>query len=247
MADSIKRAPDTAHGFRAVGRTLWLIPIVAAILVGGSGAWTAEAAVVPGRSSLPPPDPVGNSVSPQDEYRIGPLDTLEITVFGVDNLKRTLQVDAAGQINFPLIGAVPASPKTPLQLSDELAQRLGQKYLQSPQVTVFVTKSMSQKFTVEGAVKESGVFDLYGRTTLLQAIAMARGVEDNATLRKVVVFRVIERRRVAAVINLSDVRSGKVEDPQIYAGDIIVVPSSSSDRILRRIIGVTPLLMVLGL
>lgn len=204
-------------------------------------------AVTPGVRALPAPDPAASALVQQQDYRIGPLDTLEVTVFQVENLSRTLQVDSAGQINFPLIGGVVAAAKTPRQLADEIAARLGERYLQSPQVTVFVKQSLSQKFTVEGAVARPGMYDLQGRMTLLQAIATAQGVVETANLRNVVIFRTVQQKRMAAVVNLRDVRSGKVDDPQIYPSDVIVVASSGSRRVLRDILGMTPLFTLFGL
>jgi polysaccharide export outer membrane protein len=190
---------------------------------------------------LPAPDPAAAAAVQQQDYRIGPLDTLEITVFQVDNLKQTVQVDAAGQIDFPLIGVVTAVPKTPHQLADEIAARLGERYLQNPQVSVFVRQSVSQRFTVEGAVKNPGVFPIVGRMTLLQGIATAQGVDDTANTKSVVVFRTINRQRLAATVDLTELRSGRLGDPEIYPGDLIVVPPSQSRRTLRDIVGLTPL------
>lgn len=229
------------------GRRRRLAAAAAAFSIAAGAASLCAAEVVPSRATLPPPDAAANSEIAQEDYRIGPLDTLEVTVFHVDNLNRTVQVDSSGQINLPLIGTVAVSAKTSKQVADEIARRLGEKYLQAPQVSVLVSKSQSQKFTVEGAVRDSGVFDLQGRTTLLQAIAMTHGVNQGANLRSVVIFRTVQQKRLAAVVSLADVRSGKVDDPQIYAGDVIVVPESNSARILRSIIGVTPLMLLRGL
>jgi polysaccharide export outer membrane protein len=219
-----------------------------AISCAPAACWAQAApAVTPSVQPLPPPDAAASALVQQQEYRIGPLDTLEITVFQVEKLSRTLQVDSAGQINYPLIGGVAAAAKTPRQLADEIAARLGERYLQSPQVTVFVKQSNSQKFTVEGAVARPGVYDIQGRMTLLQAIATAQGVADIASLRNVVIFRTIDQKRMAAVVNLNDVRSGKVDDPQIYPSDVIVVASSGSRRALRGILGLTPLFTLFAL
>lgn len=220
-----------------------LAGVLATCVAGHAGAGPAPKTV----TTLPPADSVQAAALSQQDYRIGPLDTLEVSVFHVDGLNRTVQVDSAGQINLPLIGGVAAAGKTATQLADDIALALGRKYLQSPQVTVFVSKSQSQKFTIEGAVREPGVYDMAGRMTLLQAIATAKGVEQNAQLKHVVIFRMVDAKRMAAVVNLADVRKGKVDDPQIYPTDVIVVAGSNSDRVLKEIIGVSPLLVLLGL
>lgn len=222
-----------------------VVLIAAATLAGcagGGGARGGSAAI----ANLPPPDALNAPIPSQGDYRIGPLDTLDISVFQVENLTRTVQVDTSGQIDFPLLGAVIAAGKTTRELADEMSNRLGRRYLEAPHVSVYVRQSVSRRFTVEGAVSHPGVFDITGRMTLLQAIATAQGVEPAANLRQIVVFRTVNQQRMAGIADLADVRSGKLPDPEIYPGDIIVVPSSGSKRVLRGIIGATPLFTLFG-
>lgn len=191
-----------------------------------------------------PPSAEARPSSPE-EYRIGPLDKLKITVFQVSELSLDqVQVDASGQILLPLIGTVVAKDKTTRQLSTELAARLEERYLQNPQVSVLVEESASQKVTVEGAVMQAGVYDLNGRTTLLQAIAMARGPAKNADLKRVAIFRDIEGRRMAAVFDLRQIRTGRSEDPEILGNDVVVVAGSGMKGALREVISVLPALGV---
>jgi polysaccharide export outer membrane protein len=196
----------------------------------------------PEGGALQPPDPVAAASALQQSYRIGPRDVLSISVFRVESLqKEEIQVDLAGQIDFPLIGTVTAATKTPNELAAEIATKLEAKYLQDPQVTVLVKEAVSQRFTVEGAVRKPGVFPVVGKMTLLQAIATAEGLEDVASTRSVVVFRTVNDRRMAAAVDLAEVRVGKLGDPQIYPGDVIVVATSKSRRAIKDIVGVTPL------
>ena len=74
----------------------------------------------------------------QDDYRIGPQDTLEIAVFQVPDLSKTIRVDSGGTILLPLIGQMTASGRTSKQLSDELANEFGKRYMNDPLVTVTV-------------------------------------------------------------------------------------------------------------
>lgn len=207
---------------------------------------SGQPVVTASRAPLPPPDPAAAATIPQTEYRIGPLDILDIGVFGVETLTGTFQVDASGQIVYPLIGSVQASAKTPRELGDEIAAMLSDRYLQSPQVTVYVKTSLSQRFTVEGAVASPGVYDIAGRMTLLQAIATAKGVDESANLRNIVVFREIDGQRRAGLADLGAIRSGKAPDPQIYAGDTIVVASSGSKKFLSGLLRATPLFNLLA-
>jgi len=174
------------------------------------------------------------------EYRVGAQDLIEISVFQVDELNRTVRVNSNGQITLPLIGAVQAGGKTVQELEAEIAGKLNTSFLQDPQVSVFVKEFTSQRVTLEGAVKSPGIFPITGKTSLIQAIAMAGGVTDLANLQGVVVFRNVDGQRMAAVFDLSQIRSGDAVDPQIYGDDVVVVDQSGARTGLRRILETLP-------
>lgn len=179
------------------------------------------------------------------DYRIGPLDTLSITVFQVPDLTlKEARVDASGQLALPLIGSVTAAGKTTSELSGEIAGKLRAGFLQSPQVSVIVNDSVSQKVTVDGAVAEPGVFELKGRTTLMQAVAMARGPSKDANLKHVAVFRNVGDQRTVAVFDLASIRAGRAADPDIYGSDVVVVESSALKGVFREILSAIPALAI---
>ena len=110
------------------------------------------------------------------DYLIGPLDSIAVTVFQEPDLSmKEVAVDATGSIVLPLAGKLQAGGKTPIELAAEISKKLNQRYIVDPQVTVQVVSSASQRVTVSGAVTEAGVFEIKGSTTLLDAIAMAKG------------------------------------------------------------------------
>jgi capsular exopolysaccharide synthesis family protein len=196
-------------------------------------------------ASLPPPDSMAVVTGQDQAYKIGPFDVLDISVFQVDLLSKEVQVDASGHIQYPMIGDVDVVGKTAKETADEIASKLDQGYLRSPQVTVVVKDSASQKFTVEGAVHTSGIYPLQGHMTLLRAIAIAQGVNEDAKPKDVVIFRTVHNQRMAGVVNLAEVGKGQVDDPTIYPGDLIVVPTSGSRRFFKDLISATPLLLFL--
>ena len=100
---------------------------------------------------------------------------MDVSVFKVPELSKSVQVADTGTINLPLVGEVPAAGKTAQEVEQDLTKKLGAKYLQNPQVTVFVKEYNSQRVTIEGAVKKPGVYPVRGKTSLLQFIAMAEG------------------------------------------------------------------------
>lgn len=176
------------------------------------------------------------------EYRLGPQDLIEISVFQVPDLNRTVRVNSSGQISLPLIGVLQAGGLTVQDLEKEIAEQLAADLLQNPQVSVFVKEFTSQRVTVEGAVKKPGIYPLSGRTTLLQTIAMAEGLDPLANLQGVVIFRTVEGKKMAAVFDMRSIRAGATEDPRIYGDDIVVVDQSGSKTALRRFIESVPAL-----
>lgn len=175
------------------------------------------------------------------EYRIGATDKLSVTVFQVPDLSfPELVVDASGNIQMPMIGSVQAAGLTPNQLSSDIARRLGERYLRNPQVTVTVKEAASQKVTVDGAVTRPGVYEMRGRTTLLQAVAMAEGPSQTANVESVAVFRTVEGRRMVAVFDLAAIRNGTAEDPMILGDDVVVVDTSRLNTALREAVSALP-------
>ncbi len=179
-------------------------------------------------------------------YRIGALDKLNVTVFQNKDLSvEKMQVDSGGHILLPLIGSVTAQGKTTSELSDEIAARLGQKYLQSPQVSVTVEEAVSQKVSVEGAVTEAGVFELKGRTSLLEAVARAKGTTRYANLRHVTIIRNVGGTPRAATFDLAAIGSGRAKNPEVIGNDIVVVEDSKAKTFWRGMIEALPALYVL--
>jgi polysaccharide export outer membrane protein len=179
------------------------------------------------------------------DYRIGALDTIDVTVFEEPDLSaKAIQVDASGRIALPLVGSVDAKGKTASQLSDELEGLFGAKYLRNPQVTVTVAASVSQKVSVQGEVTQPGIYPLTGPTTLLDVISMAKGETDIAKLQEVVVFRTVKGQRMGAVFDVASIRRGQAADPVIEGNDLVVVGYSAARRFWRDVVSAAPLLNV---
>ncbi len=114
------------------------------------------------------------------DYRIGPQDVLEISVFGVNDLNRKVRVSEDGKISLPLLGEIIVEGMTKSELEKKLTQLLEEKYIQNPQVTVFILEYESKKVSVIGAVMKTGTYQLLGRQTLLQIISEAGGFTPEA-------------------------------------------------------------------
>lgn len=170
------------------------------------------------------------------EYRIGTNDVLEIEVFQVEDLKHTSRVNTRGYISVPLLGAVKVDGLTVDEAERFITAAYAKDLLQNPHVSIFVKEYESQKYTVEGEVKGPGVFPLKGPTTLLQAIAMAKGMEKLADYEAVVIFRTNAKQQVIGyVTDLEKIRGGELEDPFIATNDIVVVPRSGDKAWIEQI------------
>ena len=219
--------------------TSTLVLLLAACASSGGPRDAAASAV----TTLPPPDTTAASGAYEGatDYRIGAMDLLQISVFGVQDLDKEVRVNSNGQISLPLVGGVMAGGRTIPELEAELAKKYAEGFLQNPQVSVFVKEYSSQRITLEGAVKKPGIYPITGRTSLLQAIALAEGVDDKiADLGGIVLMRQVEGKRQAAVFDLRLVRKGMIDDPQVYGDDLIVVEQSGSKSAFRRFIEAVP-------
>ena len=112
---------------------------------------------------------------------LGPGDLLEVVVFEVPELSNLkVRVSRPGVVVLPLLGEVPVSGKTPGEVEADLRQRLSRSYMYDPHVTVYVHERRSQRVSVIGAVRKGGVFELTGRLRLVDALALAEGLADDA-------------------------------------------------------------------
>ena len=238
----------TLHDYqpRVISRLLLLFAILLTAL--------ALSACAGGRGGSVPYDAVGfdrpdveTMAASEGLQRIAPLDKLTINVFQVDSLSGEFQVDSAGAINFPLIGTIEAQGKTSPELGQLIATRLSQKYLQSPNVQVSIKESEGQTITVDGSVRQPGVYPTKGPTTLMKAVAMARGTSEDANASRVVVFRTVKGKRMAAAFDLTAIRRAQAEDPTIYGNDLVVVDGSKARAVYRDIMSSLPLLGIFTL
>lgn len=192
-------------------------------------------------SKLPPPPGIDVNSS-ERPYLIGPFDQLRIDVFGIAELSdRRVQVDAGGNVSFPLVGTIHAVGQTPNALAARMASLLAARYVRDPQVTVNVEETVSQVVTVDGQVARPGLYPVLGHMTLARAVATAGGAGEFAKLSDIVILRTVGDKRYAALYDLSAIRRGQYEDPEIYANDIIVVGDSPQRRMFRDIVQVAPL------
>ena len=177
-------------------------------------------------------------------YKIAPMDKLAIKVFKMEDMTGEYDVDLAGHISLPLIGEVDAANMTTADLDALLTNKLGEKYLEHPDVSVALKQSVGRLVTIDGAVREPGSYPVLRSLTLMQAISLGKGVTEDANARRVAVFRTIGGKRQAAAFDLVTIRRGEAEDPPVYPGDIVVVDGSSIKQLQKQLLQTIPILSV---
>lgn len=223
------------------------LPIVAglAVLIGSSAVGQSQSkpptpVVIPasGSQDVTPPAnsaqqgkpnvPGLRGIEPED-YRIGPEDVLDISVWKDTELTRSVPVRPDGKITVPLLNDIQAANMTPMQLRDTLAKGYAQ-YLKNLEeehpVSVAVKEIHSIKISVVGKVKTPGRYELKDQATVLEALALAGGLTEFADSERLVVFRRVGKGWSKLPFNYKTVVS-KWDEQQNFTlqpGDIIVVP-----------------------
>lgn len=216
------------------------VSLLCALLVCLSGCGSRLRDVPYGMGEMPA-NTQGQQTSPVSDYKIGLLDEINITVFREPDLSvEETVVNISGKVSLPLLGEINAFGLTTEQLSDEIRTRLNARFLKDAQVSVSVIKPTSYTFTIEGEVKKPGTYSIPGQVSLLQAVAIGEGVTDKAKLSEVVVFRTVDGQRYAARFDLRDIRSARADNPQLAAGDLVVINYSAAIQIYRDILTALP-------
>lgn len=166
-------------------------------------------------------------------YRINPGDELEIYVWGEERLQRVLRVLPDGTIAFPLVGQLLVAGSMPQDVEAKVRDRLKDQYRgEVPFVTVSVREAAGMQFSVMGKVKAPGSYSAGRYINLLEALSMAGGPAEFASLDSVLVIREQGEKTFSTTISLAKLfRSGastsdveKAGIVKILPGDVIIVP-----------------------
>jgi polysaccharide export outer membrane protein len=129
-------------------------------------------------------------VSPEEDYRIGPNDVIDIRVDHMPELTQTFRVTAAGTFLMPYIGRLTAAKKTTEELAQEIANGLRGDYLKDPRVSVSVKEFNSRSFFIQGSVRSPGVFQIEGRPTMLELLTLAGGLTETHGANAYIIRRI---------------------------------------------------------
>jgi polysaccharide export outer membrane protein len=168
-----------------------------------------------------------SEVSP--DYRIGPGDTLKISVFQNDNLSATLPVRPDGKISSPLVEDMVAVGKTPTQLARDIEKSLGD-YIKAPKVSVVVTIALSvySQVKVIGQVKTPESLPFHDGMTVLDAVLAAGGLSQFAAGNRARLVRQDHGKETEIKIKLDDLmnKGDTKQNLALMPGDILVVPET---------------------
>jgi polysaccharide export outer membrane protein len=169
--------------------------------------------------------PADTSFVPDRDYRIGPEDVLDISVWREEGLKQTVLVRPDGGISFPLIGDVMAAGRTVEELRDEIGKRLD-KFVPGPVVSVAVTRVASHRIYVIGRVNKPGDFPAGRFVDVLQVLTMAGGLTPFASENGIQIIRREGGKQIVIPFRFGDVRRGVNLEQNILlrAGDTVLVP-----------------------
>jgi polysaccharide biosynthesis/export protein len=204
------------------------------------------------QSTLKPAVPVGqaayDAILPPGQsldvtYALSPGDEVSIAVYGEKELSQErAAVDGAGNLNLPLIGQITANGLTVSEVSAAIEDAYRRQFIRDPRVTVSLLKASGGMVTVEGEVKDPDVYPVRPGYTLLSAMALAGSPLPTARVDHVIIFRKLREGRAGGRFDLKAIRSGKVDDPPIRDGDVIVVGFSRKAGLYQDLLKLTPLL-----
>ncbi|MDD2920247.1 polysaccharide biosynthesis/export family protein [Rhodoferax sp.] len=204
-------------------------PVVTDVAAGQTPRPDAAAQLLPGQAQ-----PLNSLAGLGADYRVGPNDLIDVEVYGVPDLKRTVRVNSSGMVSLALVGNMTLAGLTAQQAEAAIAAKYAEKYLQDPQVSVFIKEFTTQRITIEGAVARPGIYPVTGQLTLLRALALAGGGGSYADLSEINLFRTVNQMpQQKLTFDLDKIRQGEQADPDIMADDVIVVKRSPTRAALR--------------
>lgn len=224
-------------------RARWFLPSLVTLLAAcaGCGAMNGfdpaglppEMGEVPDRpAAVGDPETANNDLA---EYRIFPHDTLEIQVYGHNDLSRRLQVSSDGRISFPLVGVLAVGGMSAPEAESRLEEALAE-YLVNPQVTVIapqvrerITRREEEVFVfVSGQVRNPGAYRFKPGMTAYQALTLAGWLTSIAAPNRTRVIRRTGEGEEVFVVPVADIqrRGDMTRDVALEPNDVIVVPES---------------------
>jgi protein involved in polysaccharide export with SLBB domain len=157
---------------------------------------------------------------------LGSGDVFEVKVYDEQELSGIYRISSSGSINFPLIGRVQIEGLTSSDAADVIQEKLAERFLKDPQVSIFVKEYNSKKVSVFGQVNKPGTFNYEDRMTVIQAVSMAGGFTNIAAKNDINVTRIVENEEKKFFVPVEAIAEGKAKNFFLDPGDIVYVPES---------------------
>ena len=178
--------------------------------------------------------PVGLDVSAREPYRFRPGDTVEISVWGIDEMTRTVPLGPDGMLSYILVGRIRAQGRTAEEIGAEIEDRL-KRYVRNPQVTV-IGKEFAGNYAVVlgGGINDPGLKQIRNDTTLGALLAMAGGLKVSGGVSNPIDLADLNNSFLARDgrlldLDLSALLKGDMsQDVLVRPSDFLYVPSSVS-------------------
>ncbi|MGH9486436.1 MAG: SLBB domain-containing protein [Terriglobales bacterium] len=210
--------------------------ILGAAAIAGAQALTERASAAPVAEMAPPDNAMMVWGSAASADPVGPGDLLQVRVFGQPQLSASLRVAADGVIAPPFLASLAVGGETPPAIQAELTHAYG-RLLKHPLVSVRLLENNSRKVSINGVVPRPGVYSFSGELTLMQALAMAGGVDPSKASAKVLLFHqppvtasanaqgqpVYTANSILQTIDISRLASDPALNRLIQPGDVIDV------------------------
>lgn len=164
----------------------------------------------------------------ESDYPIGPGDLLDIQVLEAPDLNTEARVNSLDSISFPLLGKVDVGGLTSQEAEEKIRVLLTEKYMHDPHVVVSIKEFRSKRVAVIGSVKNPGTYEILGKGSLLDALALAGGLTPEASETAYVTRPDSRSGQKTVEIDLDELLDkGKSElNVPINMGDVVYVPEA---------------------
>ncbi|MEW6145850.1 MAG: SLBB domain-containing protein [Thermodesulfobacteriota bacterium] len=162
------------------------------------------------------------------DYLIGPGDLLGVEVLEAPELNTEARVNSQDTISFPLLGKVEVGGLTAQGAEERIKEELTAKYMHDPHVVVAIKEFKSQRVAVIGSVKNPGTYELLGKGNLLDALALAGGLNDDASEIAYVTRKSKQGQEKSVQIDLNELLDEGKSDLNIpiNMGDVVYIPEA---------------------
>ncbi len=174
------------------------------------------------------------------DYRLQTGDLVSISVFGIEELQATVRINSRGKVSFPLLNQISLKGLTATAAEERIEALLKEDYMYDPHVTVIIDEMVGQQVTMVGAVNHPGTFEIKSKKTILDILALAEGLDKNASDVAYVTRKDIDgKNNNVFLVDLHQlINKGKVDmNMPVKGGDVIFIPEAgvvSIDGAVRK-------------